>query len=411
MSEATGKERRSNGGGWRSVVRRPSLGFGLRVLLVVLVAILPFYLSTALLQTGLFAMAAILGAIGLNLLTGSTGQLSLAHAFFIAVGAYSYSFYAGTSGIFGTNKVDGFGLPTLLAMVLAVLTAGLAGYAFSPISRRLRGIYLGIASLALVFIGQHVMFNAKTVTGGFNGRDVPEFSLFGFHFSNSNPNLFVLNVPFGQYERLWYLALILVVIGYVVAKNILRGRPGRALTTVRDSELAAAVMGVNVRRYKAAAFVVSSMYAGLAGVLYALTFGRIVPDSFDFNLSIAYLAMIVIGGLGSVGGAALGAVFVTALPQLLLQYSDKISFLAQPGSGGVDPGVFSNYVYGALIVLAVLFEPGGLAALGQRIRTRTWSRPPALQPGIAAGSVAGGYAGDATAAAPAPASSEVNVSN
>ncbi len=408
MSESAVAEGPATGSRWRRVLRRPSLDFGLRVLLVVIVMILPFYLSTALLQTGLFAMAAILGAIGLNLLTGSTGQLSLAHAFFLAVGAYSYSFYAGTSGVFGTNKVDGFGLPTLLAMVLAVLTAGLAGYAFSPISRRLRGIYLGIASLALVFIGQHVMFNASTVTGGFNGRDVPEFNLFGFHFADSNPNLFVLNVPFGQYERLWYLALFLVVVGYVVAKNILRGRPGRAMTTVRDSELAAAVMGVNVRRYKAAAFVLSSMYAGLAGVLYALAFGRIVPDSFDFNLSIAYLAMIVIGGLGSVGGAVVGAVFVTALPQLLLQYSDKISFLAQPGSGGIDPGTFSSYVYGGLIVLAVLFEPGGLAALGHRIRTRTWSRPPALQAGIPAGSVAStGYAPEAVAA---PASSEANVS-
>ncbi len=410
MSEASVGGAGAKTGRWRGMLRRPSPGFGLRVLLVVVAAILPFYLSTALLQTGLFAMAAILGAIGLNVLTGSTGQLSLAHAFFIAVGAYSYTFYAGTSGVYGTNNVDGFGLPTLVAMVLAVLTAGLAGYAFSPISRRLRGIYLGIASLGLVFIGQHVMFNASAVTGGFNGRNVPNFSLFGFQFADSHPDLYVLNVPFGQYERLWYLALVLVVVGYVVAKNILRGRPGRALTTVRDSELAAAVMGVDVRRYKAAAFVLSSMYAGLGGVLYALAFGRIVPDSFDVNLSIAYLAMIVIGGLGSVGGAALGAVFVTALPQLLLQYSSSIPFLAQPGSGGVDPGVFSNYVYGALIVAAVLFEPGGLAALGHRLRTRTWSRPPALQSGIPAGSIAtAGYAPDAAAAPPS--SSEVDVSS
>ena len=380
-----------------SRLRRPSVGVLTRVALVVVAAVLPFYLNTALLQTGLFAMAAIVGAIGLNLLTGDTGQLSLAHAFFVAVGAYGYSYFAGTTGVQGTNEVRGLNLPPVLALVLAVALAGVAGYAFSPVSRRLRGIYLGIASLSLVFIGQHIMFNAPAVTGGFNGRNVTDFSLFGFHFSESNPDLSVLNVPFGQYERLWYLALVLVVVGYVVAKNILRGRAGRAMHMVRDSEVAAAVMGVNVRRYKAAAFVLSSMYAGLAGVLYALTFGRIVPDAFDVNMSISYLAMIVIGGLASVGGSALGAVFVTALPLLLLQYSGSVSFLAAPGSGGVDPGVFSNYVYGALIVLVVLFEPGGLAAFGRRFGRgrRSW-RPPGLRGWLAAGRRPGpGTAADA----------------
>ena len=367
-------------------LRRPSAGTLTRVALVIVAVVLPFYLNTALLQTGLFSMAAILGAIGLNLLTGDTGQLSLAHAFFVAVGAYGYSYFAGTSGVQGTNEVNGLHLPPVLALVLAVALAGAAGYAFSPVSRRLRGIYLGIASLSLVFIGQHIMFNASAVTGGFNGRDVTDFSLGGFHFSDSNPNLVVLNVPLGQYERLWYLALVLVIGGYVLAKNILRGRPGRAMHMVRDSEVAAAVMGVNVRRYKAAAFVLSSMYAGLAGVLYALTFGHIVPDAFDVNMSINYLAMIVIGGLASVGGAALGAVFVTALPQLLLQYSDSVPFLAAPGSGGVDPGVFSSYVYGALIVLVVLFERGGLAAFGRRFgRGRRNRRPSGPRGWLAAG--------------------------
>lgn len=384
-------------------LRQPSLGTLTRVALVVVALVLPYYLNTALLQTGLFSMAAILGAIGLNMLTGDTGQLSLAHAFFVAVGAYGYSYFAGTGGVQGTNEVDGLHLPPVLALVLAVALAGVAGYAFSPVSRRLRGIYLGIASLSLVFIGQHIMFNAPTVTGGFNGRDVTDFSLGGFHFSDSNPDLYVLNVPFGQYERLWYLALVLVVAGYIIAKNILRGRPGRAMHMVRDSEVAAAVMGVNVRRYKAGAFVLSSMYAGLAGVLYALTFGRIVPDAFDVNMSISYLAMIVIGGLASVGGAALGAVFVTALPQLLLQYSGSVPFLAAPGSGGVDPGVFSDYVYGALIVLVVLFEPGGLAALGRRLRRgRGNQRPPGLWGRLAAGRRPGGTA----AGASTPASSE-----
>src|SRR2546421_221131 len=214
-------------------------------------------------------MAAIIGAIGLTILTGVTGQLSLAHAFFLAVGAYGYCYFAGHKGL-GVEAAAGLGLPPLLAMVLAVLLAGLCGALFSPISGRLRGIYLGIASIGLVF----------------------------------------------------------VVVAYFFARNVVRGRPGRALETVRDNEVAAAVMGVNVSRYKAAAFTLSSMYAGLAGVLFALFFERVVPDTFDFGLSIDYLVMIVLCGLDSVSGAVLGAIFVSVLPQLLDHYSGSLPLVA-----------------------------------------------------------------------------------
>lgn len=356
---------------------------GLRVALVVVVAALPLYLNTSLEQTGLFAFSAIIGAIGLNLLTGTAGQLSLAHAFFVSIGAYGYAYLAAPTHDPNGGTALGVGLPPLLAMVVAVLAAGVAGLLFSPISSRLRGIYLGVASISLVFLGQHVLFNASTVTGGFNGRNVRAFDLFGFSFSDHHPDLTVLGTPYGHLERLWYLGLVLVVLSYVFAKNVLRGRPGRALEMVRDSETAAAVMGVDVRRYKAAAFVLSSMYAGLAGVFFGLAFSRIVPDSFGFDLSINYLAMIVIGGLGSVGGAALGAVFVSALPQLLVQYSSDFPFLSQPGSGGVDAGTFARFVYGAAIVLVVLFEPGGIAATGRRITGRRRRRAQLSAAGLA----------------------------
>ena len=313
-------------------------------------------------------MSAIIGAIGLNLLTGNTGQLSLAHAFFLAVGGYGYAYFSGKpSKVGGGISASGLELPTIVAAILAVLLAGFLGLLFSPISSRLRGIYLGIASLALVFIGQHILFNAETITGGFNGRNIPTFNLFGFRFDTTDPSLYILNVEFGRFERLWYLGLALVVLSYIFAKNLLRGRPGWAMQMVRDSEIAAAVMGVDVRRYKASAFVLSSMYAGLAGVLFALTFSRIVPDTFGFELSIQFLAMIIIGGLGSVGGAALGAILVIALPQLLTLYGSGLPFLATPGSGGVDPGTFAKYVFGAAIIGFLLFESGGLAAIGQRI--------------------------------------------
>ena len=331
-------------------------------LAVVVLAALPIYLESFWLQTGLFAMAAIIAAVGLTLLVGLAGQLSLGHAFFVAVGAYGYAYLAGGE--------DGLGLPPAIALVGAVLLAGLAGALFSPIAGRVRGIYLGLASLGLVFLGQHILQNATGITGGYEGVSVEPFSVFGFSFSGSDPDdLVILGVPYGQLERLWYLGLVLSAAAVWYGRNLVRSRPGRALGTVRDSEVAAGVMGIDVVRYKAAAFTVSSMYAGLGGVLYALAFGRIVPESFGFLLSVDFLVMIVIGGAGSVGGAAAGAVFVTALPLVLNHYSGSLPLLAEPGSGGIGATEMSRFIYGAAIVAVLLFARGGLAGLVRRFRS------------------------------------------
>jgi len=345
--------------------RRPKVSTFVTLVLVLLVAVLPLYLDASLLQTGLFAMAALVAAIGLTVLVGAAGQLSLAHAFFLALGTYSYTYFASPAAK-GAGP-DGLGLPTVLSAVLAVLVAGVAGLLFSPIASRLRGIYLGVASLALVFIGAFLYENARSVTGGFNGRGVPDLSVPGFTFGPHDPDLFVLNVPFGRFEKLWELFLVLSVLAYVFARNVLRGRAGRAMQTVRDSEVAAAVMGVDVRATKAGAFVLSSMYAGLGGVMLGLAFTTATPSSYDLNLSIAYLAMVVIGGLGSVGGAACGAIFVTYLPTLLDRYSASLPFVAPAGGNGYDSGKLNALAYGVAIIVVVLFEPGGLAALGRRL--------------------------------------------
>jgi branched-chain amino acid transport system permease protein len=343
--------------------------------LVLFLLWLPQYAGGFWLQTGLFAMSAAIGAIGLTLLTGVTGQLSLAHAFFLAIGAYGYSYLAG--GNENTGALDqpaGLGLPPIVALIGAVLLAGAAGALFSPIAGRLKGIYLGLASLGLVFIGQHILFNADALTGGFNGRDAPPLRLFGFSFSDQDPSNFtVFGVPYGQLERLWYLGLLLVLLAYWYARNVVRGRPGRAMEAVRDSEVAAATMGVNVPAYRAAAFTVSSMYAGLAGVFLALAFSRIVPDSFGFLLSIDFLVMIVLGGLGSIGGAVVGALIVSALPQLLNHYSGSLPLVGEPGGGGLQPSDAARYLYGAAVVAVLIFAPHGLAGLGRRILDRTTS--------------------------------------
>lgn len=354
--------------------RGPTLGTLSKVALVVLLAVLPLYLDAGLLQIGLFTMAAIVAAIGLTILVGAAGQLSLAHAFFIAVGAYSYAYFSGASGVAGASTAQGLNLPTALSAVLAVLVAGLAGLLFSPIASRLRGIYLGVASLSLVFIGEFFYENVRAITGGFNGRAAAPINLLGLEFSNID-KINVLGVPFGKLEKLWLLSLVVTVLAYVFASNVLRGRMGRAMATVRDSEVAAAVMGVDVRRTKAGAFVLSSMYAGLGGVMLALASGRITSTGFGLVLSISYLAAIVIGGLGSVGGATLGAVFVTAGPLLMDRYSGSLPFVAAPGSFGYDGGKIAALTYGVAVILVVLFEPGGLVVLGQRL-LRLVRRPP-----------------------------------
>ncbi|MEU9103348.1 branched-chain amino acid ABC transporter permease [Streptomyces xanthophaeus] len=334
---------------------------------------LPFYLDRFWLQAGLFAIAAGIGAIGLNLLTGATGQLSMGHAFFLAVGAYGYCALAGDGGRSGGHELVGLGLPSWLAALLAVALAGAAGGLFSPIAGRLRGAYLGIATLALIFIGQHVLFNATSLTGGFNGRAVEPLSLLGITFDDTET--VVAAVPFQSAEKLWYVALAALLGCALFARGVLRGRPGRALNAIRDHNIAAGVMGVPVARYRAAVFVLSSMYAGLAGVLLALVFQRTVPDYFGMVLALEYLAMIVIGGLGTVAGAVIGAAFVSLLPQLLTRYSDALPLVSAPGTGGVSPGEASRYLYGAAVVAVVLFLPGGLARIRPSKPARTPKEP------------------------------------
>jgi branched-chain amino acid transport system permease protein len=340
------------------------------VLLAGLVA--PFYLEVFWLQVGVFAFAAMVAALGLNLLVGEAGQLSLAHSFFIAVGAYGYTLFASPSQPAGGGDQVGWGLPPIVAVALAVIAAGVAGLLFSPIAARLRGIYLGVASLGLVFLGQHVLVNAEGITGGFNGRDVPPLTVFGFSFDDvPGETLHVLGVPFTRTEKLWYVGLVAVVLAWLFYRNLRSSRAGRALHAVRDGEVAASVMGVHVTRFKGAAFLVSSMLAGLGGVLLALAFRHIVPETFGVLLAIEYLAMIVIGGVGSPGGTLAGALFVSSLPVVFERYSDSLPFVSEtPTGGGVTAGVAARFCYGAAIVALLLAEPGGLAALGRRARRR-----------------------------------------
>ncbi len=346
---------------------------GLRLLVLLVLLALPLYVDPPFLNAGQYVMIGAVGAIGLTLVTGQAGQLSLAHGFFLLAGATAYTVLTGERS--GEGLI-GFGLDPLVALLGAVAFTAALGLAFAPVAGRLSGIYLGIASLALVYLGLYLGQSLDFLTGGTStGRPVENFSLFGFPFSNRGPDIALLGVPFGQEERLWYLFLALTLIAYLLATGAIKSRTGRSWRAVRDNETAAQVMGVSPMRAKAGTFAVSSAYAGLAGVMTALWFDILKPDesetgTYGINVSIAFLAMIIIGGLGSVPGAVVGAVLVFGLPQVLTLYSSKLGFLSTGGTGQLTPALFGLFVYGAAIVLVVMFEPGGLAAIGRRLTAR-----------------------------------------
>ncbi|TQM15728.1 branched-chain amino acid ABC transporter permease [Pseudonocardia kunmingensis] len=354
-------------------------------LLLVMLA-LPLVIGPGLLSAGQYVMVGAVGAIGLTLVIGQAGQLSLAHAFFLLVGGTSYAVLAGETEQAGSERIVGLGLPPLVALVGAVVISALAGLAFAPVAGRLKGIYLGVASLALVFLGFYLGQALPALTGGAaSGRNPEPFSLFGFPFTNEG-YLAVLGVPFRQPERLWYLFLAFTVIAFVLARGAVRSRVGRSWRAVRDNEAAAAVMGVDVLRAKAGAFAVSAAYAGLAGVMVTLWLGLLKPDESEFgtyglNTSIAFLAMAIIGGLGSIPGAVVGALIVFGTPQFLTLFADELGL--GDTLAGISPTVISLYVYGFAVILVVLFEPGGLAAIGRRIVglvTRTGATAPRSGP-------------------------------
>ncbi|WP_336632714.1 MULTISPECIES: branched-chain amino acid ABC transporter permease [unclassified Microbacterium] len=322
--------------------------------------IAPLYLDAFALRLGFAVCGAAIGAIGLTILTGATGQLSLAHAFFLAVGAFSYSFFASPAD--PDSGLGGWGMPPEAALVAAVALTALIGLLVSPLSSRLGGLNLGIATLALVFVGQHLLSTLTTISGGFQGRSTPPFSLFGFPFSAAG-ELVVFGVPFGRAERLWYLGVALLVLASISAALLLRGRPGRAFRMIRDDELHAAVTGIDLRTWKGRAFVISSAYAGLSGVLYALFIGSVAPVSFALDVSVQYLVMIVIGGLGSVGGAVVGAAFVTGLPLLLQRVAGDSDLI-----DGLSPAALSRYIYAGVMIGVLLLFPGGFATLWSRGR-------------------------------------------
>ncbi|CNG23519.1 branched-chain amino acid ABC transporter permease [Mycobacterium tuberculosis] len=337
------------------------------LLLLAMLLVLPLYLDAFWLNMGAFGFAAAVGAIGLTVLYGRVGQLSLAHSFFLAVGAYGYIFFASKPG----NGAWGAGLPPLLAAVAAVCFSAVVGLAFSPVARRLKGISLGVATLALIFIGQHVFYALPELSGGFNGRAVPDLAVGGFEIVGDDPGIVLAGVEFGRPERLWILCGLVLMATAAFTTRVLKSRIGRAYAAVRDGESHAAALGINPSRVRSSGFMFGSVLAGLSGILLAVAFRRTVPDYWTLTLSLQYLAMVILGGLGSVRGAIGGAAFVTAIPLLLQRYGAAIPGLSTGPGAAFPPSVVAQLVFGILIVAVLWADPKGLAhTLGRLRRAR-----------------------------------------
>lgn len=309
-------------------------------------------------------LIAAIAALALNVLSGYTGQISLGHAFFMAIGAYTAALLGGTQPL-GPLDPQGFALPWIIWLPAAGIVAALVGALVGPTALRLKGFYLGIVTLALVFIGNYVFINLRAVTGGPQGRTFPVPAIGGAAFDQQN-SLLGLALTSGQ--QYFLLILPILVLTALFISNVMRSRAGRAFRAVRDHEIGASIMGVNLFEAKMGAFILSSFFAGIAGALFASYNSYVIPDYWSLTLSIEFVAAIIIGGTASIWGSLLGAAFVFGLPQII----DHFALLPPPsGNGGLSSGDLNTLLYGALIIIFLLFEPGGLIGLVARFQQRT----------------------------------------
>ena len=267
-------------------------------------------------------------SLGLMVLTGFTGQVSLGHAAFVGIGAYAHAL------------LQSQGVPFLFSLVGGSLIAGLAGLLIGLPAIRVSGLYLAMVTLAFSFVVEHIFGNWKSLTGGYNGMPVADPQLFG--------------VDLGNLSAFYYFCLLVLVLVLLGLNNLMRTRTGRAFVGVRDSEAAAHGLGIFVSGYKVLAFALSAAICGLAGGMMAHHLKFVTPEAFNLLLSMELLLMVVIGGLGSLHGAVFGAVLIGFLPSFISHLKPYLNQRIAAQSG------LEIFVFGSVLVLFVLFEPKGL---------------------------------------------------
>jgi branched-chain amino acid transport system permease protein len=331
--------------------------------LVFLVAIVVIPLSTAdpfILSLGATGGVYAIGAIGLNLLMGYAGQISLGHAFFVSAGAYA----AVAVGSIAQ-------LPLPLCLLAATAAGGLVGALVGPFALRLRGLYQIVLTLGLVYVGNYVFTNWSSLSGGNNGTsaDLP-LALGPIDFAA----LKIGPLTYSYAQGLFILVWLCVAIALLVVRNVIRSRPGRAMVAVRDGELAAEVAGSPARRSKINAFALSGALAGLSGSLLVAQLQYVAPGQFSLAMSISFLTMIIVGGVGTTWGPVIGAVLVSSIPLLIQKYSEHIPLLKSDfdtgGGFGLRQAQFNLLAYGVVLFVFVLVEPRGLVHVGKRVTGR-----------------------------------------
>ncbi len=333
------------------------------ILIVALLAIFFSVANDAWFTIANYTVIAAIAALSLNVLSGYTGQISLGIAFFMAVGAYAAAFFGGDMPQSPLDPL-GLALPFIIWLPAAGIVAALVGALIGPSALRLKGFYLGIVTLSLIFIGQYLFLNIRGITGGPQGRTFPVPALGGATFDQQN-SYFGLALTSGQ--QYFLLNVIVLALAAFFVYNVMRSRAGRAFQAVRDNETGAKIMGVNLFEAKMGAFIFSSFLAGIAGALYASFSRYVAPDYWDLTLSIQFVAAIIIGGVASVWGSILGAAFVFGLPLII----DQFNLLPVSGPGVITSGDLNAFIYGLLIVAFLLFEPGGLIGLVRRVQLLT----------------------------------------
>ncbi|MCC0080993.1 MAG: branched-chain amino acid ABC transporter permease [Rhodobacter sp.] len=313
--------------------------FSLYALLLVLLLVMPWLIDDFYLGEMTNVLIWAVAGLGLMILTGQTGLVSLGHSAFMALGCY-----------LTVNFMD-TGMPFLLAFVLAGVVTGVVGAIVAIPALKLHGVYLSIFTLALAILADDIIVILDHWTGGVNGIYAPEIWIFGFEINR-------WAMPASWY----YLALGTALFVTLIYRNLLRAPLGRAFAAVRDSEISAQAMGVDVARTKTLAFGFSCAFAGMGGALMGLFAGAFNNETFNFLLAIQLLMMIIIGGLGFIHGAFLGAIVIAFLPQLLAIGTDTLGINSVPG---LETGVF-----GMILIAFILFEPMGL--YGRWLKIRTW---------------------------------------
>lgn len=284
-----------------------------------------------------FILIYSIAGLGLMLLAGFTGLFSLGHAAFLGVGAYTQAVM--------TNA----GVPFPIALACAAGLSAAVGLVVGLPALRVKGIYLGMATLSFGFIVEEVFARWESVTGGNSGIHIKAPNMFGWKLDSG--------------EAFYFLCLVLAVVSTLAILNLLRSPTGRAFVAIRDSEISAQSMGIHLARYKTLSFALSAALAGIAGALYAHKLQFISPDQFSILQSIELLLLIVVGGVGSVHGAFLGAIFLITMPQAIALVKDYL-----PAAIGQAPGL-QGVVYGMVLIAFVLFEPLGLYGRWLKVRT------------------------------------------